>query len=158
ACATLGVIATFLGANRAESSLKTVRTSLPTGHYQVRDQDLHGFTILVHGGCPDFDEPLLRPRPRWSHLEHLAFDAELVTGPHRPGPADLVDPGAGESARGLELAFDQKPHRHRRGVPTTRDQSTENRVTRRLFVKVEGLRIELGSERLGPLSVYGQLS
>src|SRR5262249_62298612 len=37
-------------------------------------------------------------------------------------------------------------------------QSTENRVARRFFVEVEGLWIEFGSERPGPLFVDAQLS
>jgi hypothetical protein len=41
-------------------------------------------------------------------------------------------------------------------VPAAGGQSTKNRAARRRLIEMEGLRIELGSEREGPLPVDAQ--
>src|SRR4029077_18561213 len=50
--------------------------------------------------------------------------------------------------RGFELALDQEPHAHRRGMPAARSQALENRIARGGFIEMEGLRVELRREGL----------
>src|SRR5258708_1970686 len=116
----------------------------------------HGLVVLVQGGRSELDQALLRTRLRRSHLDHLALDAQLVTGAHWPGPAALIEASADEAASRLEFGLNQEPHRHSSGVPAAGSQSTKNRVARRRLIEVERLRIELGCEREGPLPVDAQ--
>src|SRR5271165_5017154 len=93
---------------------------------------------------------LARTRLRRPYLEHFALNAQLIPGPRGPGPAELIEAGADDTARGLELAFDQPPHRERRRVPPARGQSLEDRVECSLLVEMEGLRVELSGKSLDP--------
>jgi hypothetical protein len=79
---------------------------------------------------------------------------KFVPRPHGTRPAELVEPRAKDSARGLEIAFHQKAHRQRCGVPAARSQPAEQRVPCRVLVEVKGLRIEFGGKRLDALALY----
>ena len=89
-------------------------------------------------------------------LHHLALDAQLVTGVYWAGPAALVEASADDAASRLEFGLNQQPHRHGSGVPAAGSQFTENRAARRRLIEMEGLGIELGSEREGPFPVDAQ--
>src|SRR5258708_40200022 len=110
----------------------------------------HGLVVLVQGGRSELDQALLRTRLRRSHLDHLALDAQLVTGAYWPGPAALVEASADDAASRLEFGLNHQPHRHGSGVPAAGGQSTENRAARHRLIEVEGLRIELGTARQAP--------
>src|SRR5262245_42631335 len=73
---------------------------------------------------------------------------QLVSWPHRPRPAHFVESGADDAARGIELAFHEKAHGHRRGMPAARSQSPEERVAGAVLVQMKGLRIEFRGEGL----------
>src|SRR5271163_3419641 len=90
-----------------------ISLGLTARHDECRDQDLHRLAVLVEGGGAHLDETLRRARLRRPHLQHLAFDMQLVARPHRMRPAELLEPGADDAARGREIALDQKPHRRR---------------------------------------------
>ena len=63
------------------------------------------------------------------------------------GQLKLVEADAENAAGGFEFAVDHKPHGHCGGMPAARRQALERRMARRLFVEMEGLRIELLRER-----------
>src|SRR5712691_13318565 len=125
-------------------------------HDKVADEDLHGFAVLVQCRRPHLKQPVVRTRLRCSHLQHFAFDAQLIPRTHGSWPAAFVKASADEAASGREIALDQESHGDRGGVPTAGCQSVEERVTRGLFVKMEGLRIEGSSEGLDLLRVDPQ--
>src|SRR5262249_47424484 len=122
-------------------------------HDQGRDQHLHGLAVLIERGGPDFDQPLLRARLRRTHLEDLALEAQLIARTHRVRPAELVEAGADDAARGLELALDQEPHGERRRVPAARRQATEYAFAGGILIEMKRLRIELGGKALDPIAV-----
>ncbi len=81
---------------------------------------------------------------------------QLVARPNWPRPAELVEAGADDPAGGLELALDQQPHGHRRGVPAARCEPAEDRFARGGGVEVEGLWVEFRGERLDARFVDAQ--
>src|SRR6185369_1735372 len=87
---------------------------------------------------------------------HLDMQPQLIPGPYRTGPAELVEARADDAAGGLELAVHEKPHRHRGGMPAARRQALEDRALRGALVEVEGLRIELAREGLDARLVHAQ--
>src|ERR1043166_8964390 len=133
---------------------------MPSGrsarHDEVADGHLHRLAPLVAGCGAYLDHALIGTRLRRPHLEHLDVEVELVAGAHRQRPAELVEARADDAARRLELAFDQEPHGHRRGMPAARRQAAENRAARRIGVEVEGLRVEFGGEALDARLVDAQ--
>jgi hypothetical protein len=64
------------------------------------------------------------------------------------GPLGIVEPGANDTARGLELALDQEPHGESRRMPTSCRQPLENCVLRGLVVEMERLRINRAAPAL----------
>jgi hypothetical protein len=111
---------------------------------------------LVERRGAQLHHALLGARLRRAHLEDLGLDVQLVARAHRPRPAELVEPGPDDTARGLEVALDQEPHGHRRRVPAARREPAEERRRRRGVVQVKRLRIELGGEALDPLFLDAQ--
>ena len=81
------------------------------------------------------------------HLEHFAFDGQNVAGARwfRPGDFPAAADYASREGRGLA---DEQFHGDGRDMPAARRQAAEKRVLRRLFVEMEGLRIELFRESL----------
>src|SRR5258708_2391605 len=142
-----GVIEVRPSKSRPEQGLIKLRTT-------PLNQDVE--PVLVQGGRSELDQALLRTRLRRSHLDHLALDAQLVTGAHWPGPAALVEASADDAASRLEFGLNQQPHRHGSSVPTAGGQSPENRAARPRLVEVERLRVELGREPEGPFPVDAQ--
>src|SRR6266568_1328003 len=116
-------------------------------HDEIRDEDLHGLAMLVERRRPDLDQPLLGTRFRRSYLQHFTFKMQLVVGPHRRRPAELIEPGADDAAGGSELALDEEPHGERRRVPAARGQSAEEGAACGLLVEMEALRIEFAGKR-----------
>src|SRR6266851_6931336 len=125
-------------------------------HYEGADEALHGFAVLVQRRRPHLDQPLVRTRLRWSNLEHFALDAQLIPRTHGPWPAARIKAGTDNAASGCKIALDQESHGDRGGMPTAGCQSVEERVTRGLFVEMEGLRIKGSSEGLELLRVDPQ--
>src|SRR5690348_12142151 len=91
--------------------------SRPSGHDERTNLNLHGFAILVERGRADRQKPAITTRLRRPNLQHLAFDAQFVTGTHRPWPAKIRKAGTDDSARWLHLAFDQQAHRKGGSMP-----------------------------------------
>jgi len=115
---------------------------------EIGDLHLHRLIPLVQRRCPHFDQTLIWARPRGAHLEHFAFDMELIPWPHWPRPAKLVESGANNAAGGLDLALDQKPHGEGSRMPAACRQATEDRIPRRVFVEMEWLGIEFSGKSL----------
>src|SRR5437763_15289649 len=92
---------------------------------QIAYEQLHRLVMLIERRGPHLDRALIRPRLRRSYFEHFAFHMQLVSGPDRPRPAELVESSADDAARGLDIAFDQKTHGHRCRMPAARSQSLE---------------------------------
>src|SRR6516162_2163335 len=69
---------------------------------QITHRDLHRLAVLVERRRANLDDALGWPRLRRSDLEHFTFDAELIAGADRLGPAKLVEPRADDAAGGLE--------------------------------------------------------
>src|SRR5437660_8242853 len=130
----------------------------PPRYHEVADGDLYWLAVLVQRRRSHLEQSLVRPRSGRPHLEHFTLDAQLVPGPHGPGPTELVEAGADDPPGGLQIAFDQQPHGDRGGVPTARSQSAEARVARNRLGEMERLRIELGGEGFDPLRVERHLS
>src|SRR5262245_47516245 len=80
---------------------------------EARHQHLHRLAILIERGRPHLDQPLLGARPRWTHLDDLALDAQLIARAHRVRPAEFIEARADDAAGGLELTLDQEPHGER---------------------------------------------
>jgi hypothetical protein len=59
-------------------------------------------------------------------LDHLALNTQLFAGAHWTEPAALVQTSPDEATSGLEFGLNQKPHRHRSGMPAAGSQFTEN--------------------------------
>src|SRR4030095_6674467 len=55
-----------------------------------------------------------------------------------------------ESVPEWQASVDEKPHGHRGGVPSTRNQPLEDTPFRGNFVQVKGLRIKFGGKLLDP--------
>src|SRR5439155_21414354 len=89
---------------------------------------------------------------------NFALDVELISGPNRPRPAELVEARADDSARRLQLTLHQEPHGHRRAMPAARRQPPEYRAARSLFVEMEGLWVEFGGEGLDSFFFDAQAS
>src|ERR1700738_1858913 len=87
---------------------------------QIGDEDLHGLAVLVQGRRPHLDQPLVRAGLRRPYLQDFALDAQLVPGPHRQRPTQLLEARADDTARGLEIALDHQPPRQRSRVPAAR--------------------------------------
>src|SRR5262245_311996 len=66
----------------------------------------------------------------------------------RPRPAELLEPGADDTTRRLEVAIDQQTHGHGRRVPATGRLSPEDGACRRHFLLMKGLGIEFRGEAL----------
>src|SRR5439155_6696177 len=131
--------------------LAALRRAAP--YHEIRDDDLNGLVVLVERRRSHLDQPLIWTRPRGPHLEDLALDPQLISGPHGPWPAELVGASAHDAAGGFEVAFDQEPHGDGRGVPTAGGEPAEYRFARGFRVEMERLRIELGTECLDALLV-----
>src|SRR4029077_9765315 len=86
----------------------------------------------------------------------LAPHSNLAPGAPGRGQAALVEASADEAASRLEFGLNKQPHRHGSGVPAARGQSTKNRAARRRLIEMKGLRIEVSSEREGPLPFDAQ--
>src|SRR5439155_2696410 len=125
---------------------------------EITDRDLYRLTVLILRRRPHLDLSLRRTGLRRPYLENFALQVQLIPGPYRPRPAELVEPRADDPARGFELALHQEPHGHCGGVPAARRQPPEYRAARGLFVEMEGLRVEFGGEGLDPFLVDAQAS
>src|SRR2546425_8572142 len=123
----------FLGCRRRSSG--TIASCRPPRDHEIADGDLHRLAVLILRRRPHLDQSLLRTGFRRPHFENFALEVELIPGPHRPGPAELVEPRADDPTRGFELALDPEPHGHRGGVPAARRQPPEYRAVRGLFVE-----------------------
>src|SRR5262249_21008426 len=76
-------------------------------------------------------------------LLDAALDRENVARPHRPEPLQIVEAdGAGRGRPWNRMIVDHADE-HRAGVPTTRNETSEHALLRRLRVQVKGLRIKL---------------
>src|SRR5579862_7497394 len=117
-------------------------------YHQIADKHLYRLVVLIQRRRLHFDDALVGTRLRGSHLEHFAFDVQLVAGPYWPRPSKFVESGADEAARGLEVAFYEKTHGDRCGMPAACSQALEQRIGRDVLVQMEGLRIEFGREGL----------
>ena len=114
--------------------------------HEIADKDLHRLALLIERRRADLDHSLFRSRFRGSHLEHFALNAQLIPRPYRTRPAEFVEPGANDTADGLDVAFDQEAHGKRGGVPAAGGKSAEQALARGLPVEMKGLRIELARE------------
>jgi hypothetical protein len=81
---------------------------------QIADEHLHWLSILIEGRGPHFDQTLIGTRFRSAYLEDFRFSTCSSS------PAAPVEASASRRSRrryaagGLQLAVDEKPHRHRR--------------------------------------------
>src|ERR1700692_2130693 len=82
-------------------------------HQKVAGEHLHHFVVLIERRVLHPDHAAIGLRFRRPHFEHLALDAQLVAGPHRERPTQLVEADTENAAGRPELAVDQKPHGHR---------------------------------------------
>jgi hypothetical protein len=130
----------------------------PAGHQQIADEHLHGLVPLIERRRAHLDEPLSRARLRYPYLEHFALHTQLIAGPHRSRPTNLIKPEANDAACGFELTLDEQPHRQCRSVPTARRESAEERGARGVLIEVKWLRIELGRKRFDSLRLNLQAS
>src|SRR5213593_4484164 len=126
------------------------------GYHEVPDGDLNGLVVLVERRRSHLDHSLIGTRPRRPYLDDLGLDAQLIPGPHRPWPAELVEAGAHDAAGGSEVTLDQQPHGDRAGVPPAGGQPAEDRVARGVLVEMERLRVELRGKGLDSLLVDRQ--
>lgn len=94
----------------------------------------------------DLDQAMVGPGFRRPDIEHFAHGTQLISRAYWARPAQFIAPGANQSARRPELAIDQKTHRGGRGIPAAGCQAMENRVARRVFIQMEGLRIDLAAK------------
>src|ERR1700752_3446231 len=77
--------------------------------------------VLIENRPLDADRTL-RLGPRWRALDHLALDAQNVTGGHWSQPAQFVDGEAQHRGRPERTKGDEKPHRRRQcASPRRRD-------------------------------------
>jgi hypothetical protein len=90
----------------------------------------------------------LRLGPRWREVDHLALDAQNVTGANWSQPAQFVDGEAQHRMRPERTKGDEKPHRRRSSVPARGGQTFEDRFLGCSFVEMKRLRIELGGKTL----------
>lgn len=68
--------------------------SLPSSlNDQIRDQNLHRLPVLIQRGRAHLDQSVIRTRSRRSHLEHFAFQVNLIARPHRVRPLKVVEAG-----------------------------------------------------------------
>src|SRR5262245_21811437 len=84
--------------------------------------------VLTERGHPYLYQPLFRAQLRWTHVDDLALDPQLVSRAHRVRPPEFVEAGTDNAASGLELALDQEPHGERRRVPAACRQAAEYAV------------------------------
>src|SRR5258705_1479731 len=117
-------------------------------HDQIADKHLYRLVVMIQRRRLHFDDAVVGSGLRASYLEHFAFDVQLVAGPHWPRPPKFVESGADHAARGLKVAFYEKTHGHRCGMPAACSQALEQRIRRDVLVQMEGLRIEFGREGL----------
>src|SRR5262245_60242304 len=54
---------------------------------QVRYQYLYNLAVLIERGRPYLHQPLLRAQLRWTHVDDLALDSQLVSRAHRMRPS-----------------------------------------------------------------------
>src|SRR5262249_15435965 len=80
------------------------------------------------------------------HVDDLALDVELVTGPGRRGPSQLSTE-ADDATRDRQAAVYLQPHGHGRGVPAAGHEAAEESLLRGPRVDMEWLRVELAGER-----------
>ncbi len=59
-------------------------------YYEVADLDLHRFAVLVQCHYTHLDQAFGRARFRRPHLQHLAFDVQLIAGSHGAQPAEFI--------------------------------------------------------------------
>ena len=90
--------------------------------------------------------------------KNLAFDVQFVTRPHRPGPAELIEAEADNTARWLQLAIDQETHGHSGRVPAAGCEPGEDGAGRRRLIEMKRLRIEFRGKGLDALLVDPQSS
>src|SRR5271170_6191808 len=122
-------------------------------HQQIAHRNQYRLAILIQSGHPHLDQPKVRTRLRWPHLEHFALNVQIIAWSHRTRPAQLIEAGSDYPACRPELAVDQEAHGHGSSVPTARYQTLKYRVLRCRGVEMERLGIELRSKALDPLLV-----
>jgi DNA-binding MarR family transcriptional regulator len=81
---------------------------------------------------------------------------ELVAGPHRPGPFQLVETGPDDAARWLELAVIEEAHGEGGGVPAARGEAAQDGMRRSFLVEMERLGIKFGGEGFYPCGIDPQ--
>ena len=91
-----------------------------------------------------------------THFEDLRFGVQVVAGPNRARPAQLIDTNSQDTVSRLEVAIDKQTHGQSRGMPAACCQSSENRFARGVVVEVVRLWIELPGERDNLVIVYPQ--
>src|SRR5437667_167316 len=97
-------------------------------YYQRGFGQLHRLACLIGGDEADPDDPDVRARARWAHLEDLALDADDVAGTDGARPAEVLDAGADGAPGGAQVALDGEAHHHRRRVPAAGREAAEEGV------------------------------
>ena len=80
--------------------------------------------VLIENRPLDADRTL-RLGPRWRELDHLALDAQNVTGANWSQPAQFVDGEAQHRVRPERTKGYEKPHRRRSSVPARGGEWTQ---------------------------------
>jgi hypothetical protein len=107
--------------------------------------------VLIQRRRAHLDQPLVRPRLRRAHFEHLALHAQLIARPHRARPAQFVEPCPDHATSGFEIALDEEPHRGCGRMPAARCEAAEHSAARGRLVEVKRLRIEFRGESHDPI-------
>src|SRR6185369_15579506 len=101
---------TLLLLKSLQCSFRCADTLFAQWYYEVADENLHGFVVLIEGGGANLDHALVRAGFGCAHADDLARDMQFIAGPHRARPAQLVEPRANETSGGLHVAVNQQPH------------------------------------------------
>ena len=71
-------------------------------HQQITHRNQYHPAILIQSCHPHLDQPKVRTRLRWPHLENFTLNVQLVAWSHRTRPAQLIEAGPDDPARGPE--------------------------------------------------------
>src|SRR5271163_3100161 len=106
-------------------------------HQQIAHRNQYRLAILIQSCHPHLDQPKVRTRLRWPHLENFTLNVQLIAWSHRTRPAQLIEAGPDDPACGPELALDQEAHGRRSSMPTARYQTVKYRMLRCRGVEME---------------------
>jgi hypothetical protein len=124
----------------------------PTINDQLGGQDLENVTSLIERFADDRDNAAIGARSRWSDFHYLAFDVKNVARASWIWPVDLAS-SADDAICERQTRLDVQSHSDCGGVPATCRKAAEQRLFRRLPIKMERLGVKGPRESLDLLLV-----